>query len=321
MGRISKDKVKEWLQECVVRALEDILPYDAADGTAAVRRPMDEPADIRTMLDGIDWLAHIYGDRITPGCAAGVGYYVRVEDWYCGHPIFLLGTIYTLLLAGANIYIDYERSWPWPPDEEMCLSINILDVFIDMGLSKEKVFYPKLEPGVNKAERFIQQHADIRHSVFVGDCANSYSLYRGAAELGLAVHLPGAHLILTEYADAVRAAADGRLARFGEQCFQGLIDYEAYHGMDDRQNKAVGFDYGDLFWDISLPVREWYRIKTPKDKRIMIVFTDKAKGGIQLPAYTAECCRVIFEEDLNCDYPQYDFLQLIDEEVRYADKC
>lgn len=320
---MTKEDVRVCLHRCVDLALKDILPYEQTDGSDKKHQPMDNPEDLKTLHDGIDWLADTYEDKIIPGCMAGTGYYIRINGWEPGHPVFLLGTLYTLLLADANIYIDYERSWMRLEDEDITLTIRILDTFTDMALIKEPVCYieqRKRYPYEALEELFIRQHPDIRHKVFMNDCGDSavrYARYERYKDRNLALHIPGAHFVLTDYGDAEHVAADNKFARFREQYQQELMDCEVFHGQGDAvacmfkcSGYALGLPYS-IYEKIQVSVKEWCCIKEPKDKQVILVFTDKCREDIQLPEQTEECCAVILGEDWNCGYPQYDFLQLI----------
>ena len=80
---------------------------------------------------------------------------------------------------------------------------------------------------------------------------------------------------------------------------------------DQVPDISLGFDFGDLFWGADAVVNTWNDCIGLSDKVPAIIFTDRTKEDVWLPAGTEKCCNVIFFDEYDCDYPLYDFTQLI----------
>lgn len=304
-----KEEIRDLLYTCAVMSQGDAWKWEKEAGTdGADPAPMDEMADCRSLLRCLDYLEETYGDRIEPGCTGGEAYYIQIEPLCTGHPIFTLGTFYVLLLAGARLFVECCSDWDDPDVfrtrrfvQQLAAAVpGVTDLTDDLSFSPEGAW------------GFLRQHPDIRRMVFLGDCANAYPKYNRADKLGLSIHHPGAHILVADYEDEGTCRADAHLRAFGRQCMTDRIDYEAYHAMRNQVDWIdAGFDFGDLFWGFEETVAAWSLYQVPRDRKTVIYFTDKSRDGILLPVDTETCCRVVFGDELDCRYPQYDFLQLL----------
>lgn len=307
-----RDVIRDLMHACVAAALTDVLKWEDGKRSAEDYKPMDELTDIKGYFQCIDYIANTYGHKIEPDCASGVGYYIQMYEICAGHPVFALGTLYALMLAGANIYIEYEDT-EGRNDRYECYRIDrIIDKLIENVPSMAAVNFQRKYNHQDEQEAFMGQHPDIRHKVFIGDCANCYWEYTQCQKMGLAIHHPGAHILVAEYMSEEFCREDRALRSFGRQCDLGLIDYEAYHGVGNQVDDIyAGFDFGDLFWGFEETVEAWHSYEVPKDKRTVVIFTDKEPDQFPIPEYIHDCCAVVYGRDLEWQYPLYDFTQLI----------
>ena len=298
--------VYERMERCLRAACADLaLPEQEG-------RPAGLMAGVETLPHALRCLERVRAmceAAVRPGCMAGVGCYVQPDVVDPGHPLYTLGTLYALALAGAQVYLEHRASYT-----EECmggddLTAALLDRFVQ-GYDRAQTVpirdYYRREKDV---QAFVAAHPDIRHAVVMGDCPNALERWRLFADLGLTLHCPGAHLVWFGYGSEEALEADRAVWTLGQRCFEGLVDYDAYRSGDNQAEEFTGMSFGDLFWDFEAMLGAWLALPVGKDRITVLVLTDRPEEDLPLPGGLRDC-RVVFSRELDPDEPLYDFGQL-----------
>lgn len=318
MTELQKDRVQEvafLLYACLGLESHVVLKELTCKREKVQNPVMVELKTEEDLCRSVDYILKTYGPLVEPDQAKGVGYYLYIDELCCGHPVFTIGTIAVLLLAGAKIYVEYEeREKDWFEKDVFSYQRFLMRL---VKLSPDVTWLKEVNPYRRKEEMaFVKQtYPEIEHYVQLGDWVNAHTEHETAAKLDLHLHHPGAHVIVTDYQFQESVGEWGEkdeiLKQFGRQCWVGLIDYEAYHADENKiEDVCVGFDYCDLFWGLKAVVDSWIAHPVPKDRITMVYFTDRAMDEVKLPEHTAEYFEVYFGENLDLQYPMYDFMQL-----------
>lgn len=165
----------------------------------------------------------------------------------------------------------------------------------------------------NELKQFFVNHPQITHALDFADYVNIHSRLKIYEEMKLTIHTPGSYLIVTNYSEkGIKKNQIKNINKIGNMCFNEIIDYDAYRHSDNKLKDCYfGFDYADLFWNYESALDIWKNLTVKHDRQNVIVFTDKSKinSKIRSDAYIEN--NVIFIEDFDCDYPVYDFKQLL----------
>lgn len=301
------------LKYCVCSAAEK-LDWDDAECDDTEFYPMAEIKSIKQLYECIDYIADNYSDIAKPHSLEGVGYYFYTFVGGAPHPVFVLTSLYILLKAGADIYINNTHIYDNGKfNSAKALNLDfIVNKLIDV-CPKVHVVSIKDKYKSYELNQFFSNHPEISHALDFDDYANIYERLRIYEKFNLNVHTPGSYLVITNYSK--KGASKNQIKninKFGYMCFQGVIDYEAYrHSENECEDCCFGFDYADLFWGYEASLDMWKDLKSKHDKQNIVVFTDKSKikSKIRSDAYIEN--NVILIEDFDCDYPVYDFKQLL----------
>jgi hypothetical protein len=168
---------------------------------------------------------------------------------------------------------------------------RILHVLAQRGVVQR---FDPVEPHSNGEIIEFAAENEIKRVVFLGDAANVHQSCHLANKMKLErVYFPSHHLLITDYAQTPkdRSAAE----RFGHKCWYEVIDYDSYHAPthNDDVDFYVGFDYGDLFWDAGYIVDCLNRFPGMRPQIPAVLFTDRPRDQVWLPAGIEKCCNVV----------------------------
>lgn len=298
------DPVKQILSEAILAAAS-ALPFEASVARESFR-PLDRIHSAQELLWTLDYVADTYRDRVPPRVLWGEKYALRIESIPAGHPVFLLGTLYVLLSAYAQIHVSYSEE-----NEELC--DRIIHALLEQDVIQEFTFwdrFSKMDTALHLRRKKISQ------IVVLGDVPNMHHNYGLIRMMGGCVwHFPSAHLLLADFLDTPVLTQKNR--RFSNQCYYCCIDYIAHRAPTNQADRlGLGIDFMDLFWGAEAEITEWTEMAGFTDRIPAIIFTDRPRDSVWLPEGIENCCDVVFFDDYDCDYPLYDFLQLIPPEKR-----
>lgn len=272
-------------------------------GSRDTFRPLDEIGSVEELTWILDHIARSLNDRVHTVPRDRNGYLVLVDTGFSGHPVFLLSTLYVLMAGGARIHVRYNENFKG-------LASALLDALTSYGFVKR--FVPKDPFSDSELSRYFQNHG-LFHLVSVGDFVNVHGILRLAASLGdIRVHLPSAHLLITDYEN--EPVFTDKLDQFDRLCWAESFDYSGYRAPTNRAEEVCfGFDYCDLFWNADSVVRSLNALPGMRDRIACILFTDHPQSA-WLPEGIEKCCTVNDYSDSDFDpfYPVYDFTQLLD---------
>ena len=254
---------------------------------------------------------HIYINEFTDGCANGAGYIIDIAQYDNVHPIYILITIYALLVADANIYVIYEGSYDDSKDEKSELN-GFLDEFLNTYEKAEKVTVPEESKYSTDTviENLLMSHKDIKHIVYFGDFCNFYPSKNILSNKNIQIHLPAAHYIIRDYSNENIPPHDKQvLDSFGDKCLRGFIDYDAYDTPDNNNTDYYGFDI-DIIYSHLVLLNTFKDYMYHMDKIVTIIFTDKTKAELNFPEEFFEYFDVHFSKNYNDNIINYDFTQL-----------
>lgn len=289
-----KNNISTFLYDCS----EDFFSQGSGNDNKSDFIPTNEiknTDDLRLLLSYIE---KEYSDIAENASAKGKSYYIRINSFPLLHPLYLYTVFYLLIKADAKIYFDAENADSYDDISSIALTI-----------SKR---YPKahiLEMGLNEA---LEDGIKIDHIIDMGDFCNLHCRTDNYNIDNVSLHFPGAVTILIDYStEDIPPEDDKKLTVLGHNCYEGLVDYDAYRGKNNKAEEcSFGFDYGDLFWGAEAVVNGFNSLKIKHDKAVIYAFTDKSNEELGLPEYTNKCCTLIRSENLDVNRPNYDFTQL-----------
>lgn len=301
------------LKYCTSSASEK-CEWDIADNRDVEFKPMAKIESVNQLYQCIDYIVDNYSDIAEPNSLEGVGYCFNTYIGGAPHPIFTLASVYILLRAGADIYINNDyvyNSGKFIPDNAAYLDF-IVDRLVEIC---PKVHVVSIIDKYNKDElkQFFASHPQISHVLDFADYANISKRLKIYEEFNMTVHTPGSYLMITNYSEkGVQNNQVENINKIGYMCFNGLVDYDAYRHDDNKlEDCYFGFDYGDLFWSYEVILNLWKDCKIKHDKLIVVVFTDKSKIKMKIRSDAFTQNKVILIEDFDCEHPVYDFNQLL----------
>lgn len=254
---------------------------------------------------------HIYRDQVNDGCANGVGYILNIDRFCDAHPVYIMVTLYLLLIADANIYIIYDGSY-YDANNHSSILKSFLDEFLNAYEKAEKVIVvEEMTYKMNVVLKyFLASHKDIKHIVEFGDFINFRPHEKIPSNKAVKVHLPAAHYVIKNYSKDNISSRDRQvLDSFGCKCRYGYIDYAAYEADGNKHTQAYGFDIDVMHTDLAIfnTIKDF---KGQIDKFVTIIFTDKDKEELNYPEELYECLDVHFSKNYNDSILNYDFTQL-----------
>lgn len=263
--------------------------------------PLDPPSSREVLRKALEYVESTYKNRIPQDVKTGERVFLILESCFPGHPVYLLGTLYMLLLAEAEIYVRYD-------DEDDRPYAAITTHLLEAGCLQPS----GLDYCCRSSDcREFMQEKQVERLVILGDTANNSCLVNDAEWAGVSrVNLPSAHLLITDFLQEKEMTP--ALTRFSNLCGDELIDYEAYRAHNNPNHGVyLGFDVADLFWDARAVVNSHNKLKLQGDLKPAIIFTDRPRDQVMLPAGIEKCYRVVFFEDWDVRAPLYDFTQLL----------
>lgn len=301
MENSRRETVMKILSDAIVHATRDIMPFSSSK-QKALFRPMDRICSAEELLWTLEYVDEEYHDRITVGEAKGQRYLIWIEQYPIGHPVFLLGSLYTLLLAEADVWVFYSR-------ETERLYDRLVAALIDHKIC---TYFKLNDPNSALKKNLALKKCEIEHIVVLGEFCNFHHHYGAIKSItGSTWHVPTGYLLLAEYAE--NPELNEKLRKFADKCWSdGSVDYIAFR-TDRNQAKQIvlGFDFMDLFKSVEEQIAYWNDLTNMTDRVPAVIFTDRPREQIMLPEGMEKCCNTVFFEDYDVDYPLYDFLQLL----------
>lgn len=264
--------------------------------------PLNKIESFEELVWTLEYVSGTYKNRVRVDSCKGMKYLLFVDEIPAGHPVFLLATLYVLLVAGADIYVRYAK--------DVSRAHNrILDALVQNEVVH--CFEPRNWYSDQEVISYVTRNK-INRVVFLGDAANTHNACSMAKRMKPErVYFPSAHLLIVDYAK--KPEHSSATERFGNKCWCEVIDYNGYPA--PTHNKEVdfyvGFDYDDLFWGAADIIDSWNELPGMNDKIPAIIFTDRPREQAWLPEGIEKCCTVTFIEDYDSNYPIYDFTQLL----------
>lgn len=269
---------------------------DESESTASYS--IGKIATLTDIDNTIDYLRDTYADKIKKDCNKGIAYYIKVDTYADVHAVYLLGVIYTLLVSGADIYVDVDLD---------------ADYYSSAFFRVFKLFYPYCNFIKSKDE--LKNYKDkFSHLVYLGDFCNSpFKRHEYLLTKNIILHTPGGVAILVDYeSDTIPQTHQDKLSVFGKQAYNSFHSYDAYRSDSNNAKECYfGFDYGDLFWGATELVDYYKSLGVKIDRPPLLLCTDKESSKVELPCYANDYFNIIAIENLDTRYPLYNFLNLI----------
>lgn len=263
--------------------------------------PLREVRTWDELLWTLNYVVGAYADRVEPRSKSGEKYMLVVSNVPVGHPVYLLATLFVLLVSGAEIHVRYSL-------EERDVYSLILDSLADQGLVR--VFEPENPYSKEELAAYITGNK-LENLVFLGDALNAHSTFSLLRKTGVtSAWYPSAHLLIADFHE--EPVLTDKHHDFSDQCFCEVLDYSAYRApTNEPEDTYLGFDFGDAFWGADAEVNTWNSLECIRSRFPAIIFSDRPREEVWLPKGIEKCCDVVFFEDYDCKYPLYDFLQII----------
>lgn len=300
MDHPKNDRAKAILHDAILSAAADILPF-SAPGARESFHPLDPIRSAEELLWTLDYIAERYHDRIPAEDWDKSDYLLLFGDEPSGHPVFLLSCLYVLLAAGKSVSACF-------PGCNESFDKQIINALLEQKAVKNFV----LKDPYSNMETILQmRRKNLLHIVVLGgDSDWTHNHFKARLMGGSTWHLPCMHLLIADYARTpVFTQAN---AYFADKCYDGRLHYIAHRSPGNQAPKiALGFDFSDLLWGAEAEVNDLNDLPCIKDMIPAIIFTDRPRDAVTLPEGIDRCCDVIFFEDYDCNYPLYNFLQLL----------
>lgn len=277
-------------------------------------QPMGKIESVNQLYECIDYIVDNYSDIAESNSLKGIGYYFYIFFGGIPHPIFTLTSLYILLRADADIYINNNhvyKNGKFISDNAQYLDF-IIDKLADV-CPKVHIVTITDRYDENELKQFFANHPHISHVLDFDDYANICGRLKIYEEVNLTVHTPGSYLIVTNYSKkGVKDTQVDNIEKFGDMCLYGILDYEAYrHDENELKDCSFGFDYCDLFYSYEASLNMWKDLTVKHDRQNIVVFTDKPKIKCKIRSDAFTQNNVILIEDFDCEHPVYDFKQLL----------
>lgn len=311
MIKVTQENAFTFMNQCMTKALKNHKEDKGTECYPHFSFPYIIPKDDEGIHTYLSNIYHIYKDQVDDGCAKGVGYILNIAQICDVHPVYIMVTLYLLLIADANIYIIYDGSYYDTKNHSSMLN-SFLDEFLNKYEKAKKVIV--VEEMTYKMDAvlkyFLASHKNIKHIVEFGDFINFYPNKAILSTKDIQVHLPSAHYVIKNYSKDNISSHDRQiLASFGRKCRYGFIDYAAYEADGNKHTQDYGFDIDVMYTDLAIfnTIKEF---KSQIDKFVTIIFTDKNIEELNYPEEFYECFDVHFSKNYNDSILNYDFTQL-----------
>lgn len=312
---MNRSEIERKMLFCADAALSNLLVWS---------RDRPEEEELMTPLYTIKHMQNLirkmfdrYEDRVVPGSAEGEVYFIHIENGYPCHPIYIVGTLVVLLLAGAGrIWIEHAGSYV---SSTQWLEVPMITFFVD-EMAKS---FPNIKTIKSIAEKqndevaisFVDKHSEITHVVDIGGQINSYERLEKYRR-GVSVHLPAANFIWVDYLSVDKLKKDQKLSNWGERCEYGIMDYECFcmnYG-EELYGKGFNFEYtyeNTYIWEEMLgEFIEWRALRGVIDVMNVFCFGDGETPKLPERWY-GEQVRIINREELVVSQMYYDFTNLL----------
>lgn len=308
---MTQENAFAFMYECMTKALKNHKDDKETGHYPPFSFPYIIPKDDEETHTYLSSIYHIYKDQVADGCANGVGYVLNIDRICDVHPVYIMVTLYLLLIADANIYIIYDGSY-YDAKNHLSRINSFLDEFLNAYEKAEKVIVVKemTYKMDTVLKYFLASHKNIKHIVVFGDFISFRPNEAILSNKDIQVHLPAAHYVIKNYSKDNISSHDRQvLASFGRKCRYGYIDYAAYKADDNKHTQAYGFDIDVMYTDLAIfnTIKEF---KGQIDKFVTIIFTDKNKDELNYPEEFYESLDVYFSKNYNDNILNYDFTQL-----------
>jgi len=293
--------IRERMKKCIRESMTGEL--EQGSGTEPFR-PMDRIQTVSQLEKCVDWIALAYDEKIAHREPTDEGYCLCMYSVPAGHEIFLIGTVYVLLCAGAEIWVNMgmEEAGHYP-------NLVLLAAFAkEFEQIREAEDYGDLELTLG----MLRRDHRVCHVIEMGDCPNMSHNCTKYEDQKMYIHVPGAHLVVVDYStDDLPDSEHKLLKKFGDKCMTEVIDYDCSNGNGNQNRNYYGFDYADLFWDHRSTLNEWKEFSVGHDRLTVVLFSDKGNGA-DLPEDVEEYAHVYRPDAAMLDFPMYDFMQLLE---------
>lgn len=302
------------LYKCAERVFdnEDIVIVKTLTSDISVC-PFGKLETLAQTKEHLDYIYRTYYDVFKDGAMDGVGYLFCIDQFYDTHPVTVLTVLYALLIADADIYLIYKRSYNKTKEDEDVIKC-LLDELVSSYEKAQTLTVPAdLTCFTHEViEEFVKSHEDVKHIVDIGDFVNFHNKSGFFARIGLRVHLPAAHYVIMNYANEEVSVRDRQiLESFGKKCYNGYVDYAGYQSRSNQHPPQYGFDVCDLFETDLTMLARLNEIRHIADRVVTVIFTDKSMEELGYPEELCECCDVYLSKEYNDNILNYDFTQLL----------
>ncbi len=214
------------LYNCMVNSIQKHTTETKDKSSQQYTFPYIYPRNDDEACDYLDKIYNIYRDELVDGCANGIGYVINIEEFSDFHPVYCLVTVYSLLVADADMYFIYDE---FDFDGNRCSYklIGLLEEFVNTyGKAKRVTVEEKFKYSINTFIRLLLlKYKNIEHIIYFGDFLNYYPNQELLSKNNIKIHLPSAHYIIRNYSTENIPSHDKQILHsFGDKCFRGYID-------------------------------------------------------------------------------------------------